>query len=527
MLAVQEFWGKEKNFTMEKKQNHFSGQLGFVLAAAGSAVGVGNLWRFPYLAAKDGGGLFLIIYFILVLTFGFTLLTSDIAIGRRTQKSAIGAYEQMRPKWKGLGILTFLVPVLIMTYYAVIGGWITKYAVVYVSGQASAAAADDYFTSFITSPVSPVVFALLFMGVTALIVYNGVQNGIEKVSRWMMPVLLVLVVVIACYSLTLSHTNADGQVVTGWQGFLYYLTPNLEGLTVQRFLQILLDAMSQLFFSLSVSMGIMITYGSYTGKEVNLVRSTAMICIFDTLVALIAGLAIFPSVAHFDPALLGSSKGVALMFIILPQVFESMGGVGQVVSFAFFVMVDIAAITSVVSLIEVVTQFVIQKFHAHRKRAALIVAGVCFLVSIPIGISLGHVAILEESSPALFGLDWLTFFDEVTNTVLMPVCALFSCIVVGWFITPKRAVAEIEAGGTPMAGWLKKVYAVMIRFVTPALILIVEIGGLQSEIAAGNVAVVVFAYALVALCVAAYFLFFRNTDTGTNADEKLSGDYPV
>ena len=180
MLAVQEFWGKEKNFTMEKKQNHFSGQLGFVLAAAGSAVGVGNLWRFPYLAAKDGGGLFLIIYFILVLTFGFTLLTSDIAIGRRTHKSAIGAYEQMRPKWKGLGILTFLVPVLIMTYYAVIGGWITKYAVVYVSGQASAAAADDYFTSFITSPVSPVVFALLFMGVTALIVYNGVQNGISS-----------------------------------------------------------------------------------------------------------------------------------------------------------------------------------------------------------------------------------------------------------------------------------------------------------------------------------------------------------
>ena len=256
-------------------------------------------------------------------------------------------------------------------------------------------------------------------------------------------------------------------------------------------------------------------------------RSTAMICIFDTLVALIAGLAIFPSVAHFDPALLGSSKGVALMFIILPQVFESMGGVGQVVSFAFFIMVDIAAITSVVSLIEVVTQFVIQKFHAHRKRAALIVASVCFVVSIPIGISLGHVAILEEASPALFGLDWLTFFDEVTNTVLMPVCALFSCIVVGWFITPRRAVAEIEAEGTPMSGWLKKVYAVMIRFVTPALILIVEIGGLQSEIAAGNVAVVVFAYALVALCVAAYFLFFRNTDTGTNADEKLSGDYPV
>lgn len=330
-----------------------------------------------------------------------------------------------------------------------------------------------------------------------------------------MPVLFCILVAIAIYALTLGSGVREG--------LAFYLKPDFSGITFKS----VLVAMGQAFYSLSLGMGIMITYGSYTGKEVNLVRSTAMVCVFDTVVALLAGLAIFPSVAHFDPSLLGSSKGVALMFIILPQVFESMGSVGQVVSFAFFVMVDIAAITSVVSLIEVVTQFVIQKFHVHRKRAALVVACVCFVVSIPIGISLGHVAILEESSPALFGLDWLTFFDEVTNTVLMPVCALFSCIVVGWFITPKRAVAEIEAEGTHMAGWLKKVYAVMIRFVTPALILIVEIGGLQSEIAAGNTAVIVFAYALVALCVVAYFAFFRNRDTGTNADEKLSGDYPV
>lgn len=214
---------------MEKKSNHFSGQIGFVLAAAGSAVGVGNLWRFPYLAAKDGGGLFLLIYLVLVLTFGFTLLTSDIAIGRKTHKSAIGAYTEMRPRWKFLGILTFLVPVLIMTYYAVIGGWITKYAVVYVTGQAQAAAQDNYFTGFITSPVSPVVFALLFMGVTALIVYNGVEDGIEKVSRFMMPILLVLVVVIAIYSLTLHSTDASGQVRTGMEGFLYYITPPCGG----------------------------------------------------------------------------------------------------------------------------------------------------------------------------------------------------------------------------------------------------------------------------------------------------------
>ena len=259
---------------MEKKANHFSGQLGFVLAAAGSAVGVGNLWRFPYLAAKDGGGLFLLVYLVLVLTFGFTLLTSDIAIGRRTHKSAIGAYAELHPKWKFLGILAFLVPVLIMTYYAVIGGWITKYAVVYLTGQAQAAAQDSYFTDFITSPVSPVVFALLFMAVTALIVYNGVEDGIEKVSRFMMPVLLVLVVVIAVYSLTLRRTDASR---TGMEGFLYYITPHVEGLTLSRFLQILLDAMSQLFFSLSVSMGIMITYGSYVKPEVDLGKSVNQI----------------------------------------------------------------------------------------------------------------------------------------------------------------------------------------------------------------------------------------------------------
>ena len=321
---------------MEKKTSNFSGQIGFVLAAAGSAVGVGNLWRFPYLAAKDGGGLFLLVYLVLVLTFGFTLLTSDIAIGRRTKKSAIAAYAEMRPKWKFLGILTFLVPVLIMTYYAVIGGWIIKYAVVYLTGNASAAAEDGYFTSFITSPVSPVVFALLFMGVTAFIVYNGVQDGIERVSRYMMPVLLVLVVIIAGYSLTLRHEDASGQLRTGLEGLRYYLTPHMEGLTVSRFLQILLDAMSQLFFSLSVSMGIMITYGSYVKPEVDLNKAVNQIEIFDTGVALLAGAMIIPAVYVFSGTE-GMSAGPSLMFVSLPKVFAAMGKAGIFVGILFFV----------------------------------------------------------------------------------------------------------------------------------------------------------------------------------------------
>ena len=468
MLAVQEFWGKEKNFTMEKKQNHFSGQLGFVLAAAGSAVGVGNLWRFPYLAAKDGGGLFLIIYFILVLTFGFTLLTSDIAIGRRTHKSAIGAYEQMRPKWKGLGILTFLVPVLIMTYYAVIGGWITKYAVVYVSGQASAAAADDYFTSFITSPVSPVVFALLFMGVTALIVYNGVQNGIEKVSRWMMPVLLVLVVVIACYSLTLSHTNADGQVVTGWQGFLYYLTPNLEGLTVQRFLQILLDAMSQLFFSLSVSMGIMITYGSYVRPEVDLNRAVNQIEIFDTGVAFLAGMMIIPAVYVFSGTE-GMGAGPSLMFVSLPKVFAAMGRAGTAVGILFFVTAIFATLSSCISVLESITANCMEIFHTSRKKTVLVLSVIYLAASavITLGYSVFYVEVLLPNGSVGQLLD---IMDYVSNSVMMPFIALLSTVLIGWVMTPDYVIDEMERNGETFRR--KKLYRVMIRYVAPVMMLV-------------------------------------------------------
>lgn len=480
MLAVQEFWGKEKNFTMEKKQNHFSGQLGFVLAAAGSAVGVGNLWRFPYLAAKDGGGLFLIIYFILVLTFGFTLLTSDIAIGRRTQKSAIGAYEQMRPKWKGLGILTFLVPVLIMTYYAVIGGWITKYAVVYVSGQASAAAADDYFTSFITSPVSPVVFALLFMGVTALIVYNGVQNGIEKVSRWMMPVLLVLVVVIACYSLTLSHTNADGQVVTGWQGFLYYLTPNLEGLTVLRFLQILLDAMSQLFFSLSVSMGIMITYGSYVRPEVDLNRAVNQIEIFDTGVAFLAGMMIIPAVYVFSGTE-GMGAGPSLMFVSLPKVFAAMGRAGTAVGILFFVTAIFATLSSCISVLESITANCMEIFHTSRKKTVLVLSVIYLAASavITLGYSVFYVEVMLPNGSVGQLLD---IMDYVSNSVMMPFIALLSTVLIGWVMTPDYVIDEMERNGETFRR--KKLYRVMIRYVAPVMmfVLFLQSTGILSKI---------------------------------------------
>lgn len=282
-----------------KKKSSFTGSLGFVLAAAGSAVGVGNIWRFPYLAAKDGGGLFIIIYVALVFTFGFTLLVTDVAIGRRTKTNALHAFAAMNRKWKFLGCLTFLVPIIIMTYYSVIGGWITKYLAVYLAGHGTDAAQEGYFTSFITSEVSPIVFMLLFLAVTAFIVYSGVEKGIERFAKVVMPGLLIMIVIIAIYSLTLQFKDGNGNIRTGLQGLSVYLIPNLDGMTVKRFLEILLDAMSQLFFSLSVSMGIMITYGSYVKKEVNLSQSLAQIEFFDTFVAFLAGLMIIPAVYVF------------------------------------------------------------------------------------------------------------------------------------------------------------------------------------------------------------------------------------
>ncbi len=453
---------------MEKKSNHFSGQLGFVLAAAGSAVGVGNLWRFPYLAAKDGGGLFLIIYLILVLTFGFTLLTSDIAIGRRTKQSAIGAYTQMHPKWKFLGILTFLVPVLIMTYYAVIGGWITKYAVVYLTGQAEAAANDGYFTSFITSSTAPVLFALVFMGVTAFIVYNGVQDGIEKVSKWMMPVLLVLVVVISVYSLTLQHTDDAGQVRTGLEGFLYYLTPNVKGLTVQRFLQILLDAMSQLFFSLSVSMGIMITYGSYVKPDVNLNKAVNQIEIFDTGVALLAGAMIIPAVFVFSGTD-GMSAGPGLMFVSLPKVFTAMGKAGTVVGILFFVTAIFATLSSCISVLESITANCMEIFHTGRKKTVLILSGIYLAASAVV--ALGYsIFYFEVKLPNGSTGQLLDIMDYISNSVMMPFIALLSTILIGWIKTPGYVIEEMERDGSKFGR--KRLYCIMIRYVAPVMMFI-------------------------------------------------------
>ena len=401
-----------------KQKNSFSGQIGFVFAAAGSAVGVGNLWRFPYLAAKDGGGLFLIIYLVLVLTVGFVLLTTDIAIGRKTGKSAIYAYESMRKKWKFLGVITFLVPVLIMTYYAVIGGWILRYIVIYLTSSGKQAVADNCFTSFISSP-SSVWYGLIFMFLTALIVYNGVEKGIERVSKFIMPVLLIMVIGIAIFSLTLKTTLDDGTVRTGLQGLKVYMKPDLTGITIGRFLQITLDAMSQLFFSLSVSMGIMITYGSYVKKDVDLNKAVSQIEIMDTGVAFLAGVMIIPAVFVFS-GLDGMSAGPGLMFVSLPKVFYCMGVVGRIIGILFFVLAGFAALTSCISVLESITANCMELFHTERKKTTRVLS-VIYLIATAV-IALGYsvfyveVALPNGSTGQLLDImDYAVYLTVISN----------------------------------------------------------------------------------------------------------------
>lgn len=448
-----------------KKKGGFSSSIGFVLSAAGSAVGVGNIWRFPYLAAKDGGGLFLLLYLLLVLTFGFTLLTTDIALGRKTKMNALNAFGSIRHEWKFLGYLTFLVPALIMTYYSVIGGWVTKYIVVYLTGYSADAAKDGYFTSFITSKVSPIVFMLVFLALTSFIVYCGVEKGIERFSKLIMPGLIFMIIGISVFSLTLCYTDGNGITRTGLQGMAVYILPSFEGITVRRFLEILLDAMSQLFFSLSVSMGIMITYGSYVKKDVNLNRSVSQIEIFDTGVAFLAGLMIIPAVYVFSGTE-GMASGPSLMFVSLPKVFEAMGKAGVVIGLLFFVMVAFAALTSCISIMETLVANCMEMFHQTRQKVSLVIGGIYAIAAAVI--CLGYnIFYFELPLPNGATAQLLDLMDYISNSFLMPFISFLTCIFIGWVVKPQWIIDEMESSGDKFRR--KKLYAFMIRYVAPVM----------------------------------------------------------
>ena len=450
-----------------KENKGFTGQLGFIFAAAGSAVGVGNLWRFPYLAAKDGGGVFLIIYLILIFTVGFALLTTDLAIGRKTGKSAIYAYQSMNLKWKFLGIFTFFVPVIIMTYYAVIGGWILNYIKYFLTGQVSLAADDACFSNFISSNTS-VYASLIFMVLTALIVFGGVEKGIERVSKIIMPVLLVMVFGIAIFSLTLKSSGDNGEVRTGLEGLAVYLKPDFTGMTLGRFLQIALDAMSQLFFSLSVSMGIMITYGSYVKKDVDLAKSVSVIESMDTFVALLAGVMIIPAVYVFL-GVDGMSAGPGLMFISLPKVFFQMGAAGRLIGLVFFILAGFAALTSCISVLESIVANTIEILGTKRKSTTLVLS-VVYLIATAV-IALGYSKFyVEVSLPNGSTGQLLDLMDYISNSFMMPLIALLSSFFIGWIMKPEWIIEEVEHGGKRFSR--KKLFIIMTKYFLPIIMFI-------------------------------------------------------
>ncbi len=438
---------------MEKKRSTFTGKVGFVLAAAGSAVGLGNIWRFPYLAAKYGGGIFLLVYILLAVTFGFSLMVAEIALGRKTRLSAIGAFSSLSRRFSFLGYLASAVPVIILPYYCVIGGWVMKYLAGFVTGSSAAMAGDAYFNTYIGGTWEPVGWFLLFMGITAVIVLLGVEKGIEKVSKFMMPVLIVLILGIAVYTICTMDGALDGVV--------YYLRPDFSKFSVMT----VVAAMGQMFYSMSLSMGIMITFGSYMKRDIRVEKSAKQIELFDTGVAFLAGLMIIPAVFAFsggDEAALGQGPG--LMFVTLPKIFASMPA-GGIIGAAFFLMVLFAALTSAISLMETIVSIFLDKLAMTRKAACLLVFGICTALGL-----LSCLGYSVWSGVRIIGMQILDLFDFLSNSVCMPLVAFATCLFVGYVIKPQTLIAEIEKSG-PFRE--KRLFCVMVKYVAPVFTLLI------------------------------------------------------
>ena len=404
----------------------------------------------------------------MALTFGFTLLVTEIALGRKTKQSPLTAYGQLNKKFRPLGTIATLVPIIILPYYCVIGGWVLKYFVSFVTGESTAAAADNYFTNHITSLWVPIILMAVFVIATAVIVFGGVNKGIEKSSRILMPILFVLIICIGVFALTLKYTDAYGVTRTGLQGLKIYLVPDFKSLTLKSTFTTIFDALGQLFYSISVAMGIMVAYGSYVDDKTNLMKSVNQIEIFDTLVALLAGLMIVPSVFVFMGKD-GMTAGPGLMFISLPKVFAAMGKIGIAVGIVFFVMVLFAAITSSVSIMEAIVSSLMDRFHWKRNTAGIVVL-VYSLIAGTI-VCLGYNKLyFELKLPNGTVGQILDVMDYVSNNIFMPIVAFFTCILVGWVAKPKTIIDEVTKNGEKFNR--KIIYNVTVKFVAPVLLVV-------------------------------------------------------
>ncbi len=449
----------------QNNRSSFSGKIGFILAAAGSAVGLGNIWRFPYLAAQYGGGIFLLVYLILSVTFGFSLMAAEIAIGRKTGLSAVCAFKKLNNKYSFIGYIASIIPILILPYYSVIGGWIVKYFGMYLTGNGSATVSVSFFDGFVSKPVEPLIWFTLFIGVTAVVVFFGVSHGVERVSKFLMPVLVVLAVAISVYVCFM-----EGAL----EGVKYYILPDFSKFSIKT----VVGAMGQLFYSMSLAMGIMITYGSYMKKNVNLESSVKSIEFFDLGIAFAAGLMIIPAVFS-SASVTGAApeemlvSGPTLMFKVLPTVFDKMPA-GGLIGCSFFLLVIFAALTSSISLMEAIVSIIDDKFKIGRKRACL----VTFIISLLFGVpsSLGNGI---WSNIKILDMDFLTFFDFLSNSILMPIVAFLTCVFVGYVIKPKTLIEEIELTGKFKQ---KLLFNCTIKYIAPVCIFVILISAVFGQL---------------------------------------------
>ena len=438
------------SFNSTEKRSTWSNKTAFILAAAASAVGLGNLWRFPYLAAKFGGGTFIFTYFILAFTFGVSLLLLEITLGRKTRLSAIGAFSAYGKKFVFIGVLASLVPFIITPYYCIIGGWVVKYMVSFLSVDPSTLAdGGTFFTSFLYGPTESYAWMLVFMALVFIIVALGVKKGIEKANLIMMPALLVMAIAIAVYV-----AIQPGAM----EGIAYYLIPDFSQFSAD----LVLNAMGQMFYSLSLAMGIMITYGSYVHRDECLTSSVTRIAGFDLLVSLIAGFMIVPA-AFVVMGGAPTSAGPSLMFVTLPQVFAGMGNAAVILGFVFFLLVTFAALTSAISLTETCVSIISDGLKWSRRKS--LIACILWVVLVGCFVNAGYNGL---SDIRFFGMEILDFFDFISNSVLMPIVALLICIFVGWIITPKDLIEEIKLNSPFRA---EKAWVVMIKFLAPVLVI--------------------------------------------------------
>lgn len=444
-----------------KPRSSFSGKMGYVLAVAGSAVGLGNIWRFPYLAAKYGGGIFLLVYLVLMLTFGYALIVSETAFGRMTKKSPVGAFRSFGKSlpFRFGGWVNAVIPMLIVPYYCVIGGWVTKYLFEYIRGNAVTLAEDAYFSGFISSGAIVEFWLVMFTFFIFLVIVAGVKQGVERVSKIMMPVLVILAIFVSLYSITRPGAM---------EGVKYLLIPNLDNFSWMT----VVAAMGQMFYSLSIAMGILYTYGSYLKKEVDIEKSTSQVEIFDTAIAVLAGLMIIPAVFAFSGGSPDTLQaGPSLMFITIPKVFANME-MGDGVGILFFLLVLFAALTSAISLTETSVSTFEDQFGWSRRKCSLLMA-VIILV-------LGSASALGFSSldfVTLLGMSILDFFDFLTNSIMMPLAALATCFLITRVVGLDAIAREVEQSS---AFRRKKLYFFFMKYLAPVCIGIILVSSIAN-----------------------------------------------